>query len=94
MATEFKAETVYSLNQKRFAEVRRGGATVETVRQMTGFRMGTQPPQVRRYGNVAAAHYRLEKLVYESEPGIQIPALLYVPNGAGSAPRCAGARRG
>ncbi len=86
VATEFHAETVFSLNQKRFAEVRQGGATVDTARQMTGFRRGTQAPPVRNYGTVTAAQYRLEKLVYESEPGIRIPALLYVPEGSGKRP--------
>ncbi|MBK5294310.1 MAG: acetylxylan esterase [Acidobacteriia bacterium] len=86
VATEFNAESVFTLNQKRFTEVRRAGATVETARQMTGFRRGTQPPAARPYGSVAAARYRMEKLVYESEPGIKIPALLYVPGGAGKSP--------
>jgi cephalosporin-C deacetylase-like acetyl esterase len=37
------------------------------------------PPRVRRYGEILRSGYRIEKLTYESEPGILIPALLLVP---------------
>jgi len=35
----------------------------------------------RPYGQIARSGYRIEKLTYESEPGILIPALLLVPEG-------------
>lgn len=38
-----------------------------------------RPPKVQSYGQLARAGYRIEKLAFESEPGIVIPALLFVP---------------
>src|SRR5262249_26886592 len=38
----------------------------------------------RSYGTIARDGYHIEKLVYDSEPGIQVPALLFVPDAAGS----------
>ena len=35
--------------------------------------------KTRSYGHIARSGYRVEKLTYESEPGILIPALLFVP---------------
>ena len=36
--------------------------------------------KTRSYGHIARSGYRIEKLTYESEPGILIPALLFVPD--------------
>ena len=36
---------------------------------------------IATFGETVRPAYRLEKLTYESEPGIAIPALLFVPNG-------------
>jgi cephalosporin-C deacetylase-like acetyl esterase len=80
VATEFpRSETVFSLNQARLAQVRRPGATREQVRTFTAFAPATGTPRVTGYG--AAASF--EKLTYQSEPGIEIPALLYLPQGSG-----------
>jgi cephalosporin-C deacetylase-like acetyl esterase len=38
---------------------------------------------VKSYGVLDRSGYRIEKLVYESESGIPVPALLYVPAGEG-----------
>src|SRR5207249_11655955 len=37
--------------------------------------------QVRPYGTISRSGYHIEKLTYESEPGITIPSLLFVPDG-------------
>ena len=37
--------------------------------------------KTRSYGQIARSGYRIEKITYESEPGILIPALLFVPEG-------------
>jgi cephalosporin-C deacetylase-like acetyl esterase len=37
-------------------------------------------PKTRSYGEIARSGYRIKKLTYESEPGILIPALLFVPD--------------
>jgi murein DD-endopeptidase MepM/ murein hydrolase activator NlpD len=45
------------------------------------------PPTVRAKGTVRRDGYRLEKLTFESWPGMEVPAVLYVPDGlAGRAP--------
>ncbi|HEU0007124.1 MAG TPA: acetylxylan esterase, partial [Terriglobia bacterium] len=38
--------------------------------------------RTRPYGQIARSGYRIEKLTYESEPGLLIPALLVVPEGS------------
>ena len=40
------------------------------------------PLKTRSYGQIARSGYRIEKLTYESEPGILIPALLFLPEGS------------
>jgi cephalosporin-C deacetylase-like acetyl esterase len=40
------------------------------------------PLKRRSYGQIARSGYRIEKLTYESEPGILIPALLFLPEGS------------
>jgi hypothetical protein len=39
------------------------------------------PLKTRSYGQIARSGYRIERLTYESEPGILIPALLFLPEG-------------
>ena len=39
------------------------------------------PLNTRSYGQIARSGYHIEKLTYESEPGILIPALLFLPEG-------------
>src|SRR5207245_9795380 len=46
------------------------------------------PLQVTSYGTITRPGYRIEKLIYESEPGIVIPSLLDVPD-AGASRRAA-----
>src|SRR5207302_10470424 len=40
--------------------------------------------QVAHYGTITRSGYRIEKLIYESEPGIVIPTLLYVADAGAS----------
>jgi len=42
------------------------------------------PVACHPYGTVARDAYHVEKLTYESEPGIQVPALLFVPDTGGA----------
>jgi cephalosporin-C deacetylase-like acetyl esterase len=42
---------------------------------------GQRALSTRPYGQIARSGYRIDKLTYESEPGILIPALLFVPEG-------------
>ena len=80
VATSFGGETVTSLNQKRAQNLRRGGKpSVEEIRRLIGYREPQAPAPVRFFGRIERQEFEIEKLVYESEPGIQVPALLYVP---------------
>jgi dienelactone hydrolase len=80
VATEFpNGESVFTLNQKRFEQVRQRGATVDSVRKMVGYAPRTDPPRVKGYGSTA----KIEKLTFESEPGIDLPAVVYLPAGSG-----------
>jgi cephalosporin-C deacetylase-like acetyl esterase len=86
VSTSLGGETVLSLNQKRMREMRQPGATIETVRQFIGFERRNSPVPLKKYGSLERSGYRIEKLVYEPEPGIPVPALLYVPAGEGKRP--------
>ncbi len=80
-------ETVFTLNQKRAEQLRPTGRPFATeelrqrVRRLTAYEAPKNALIVKPYGEIARAGYRIEKLVYESEPGITIPALLFVPDG-------------
>jgi len=82
------AETVFSLNRKHAAEIRRPQMALDVlrarVRELTGYETGPGPVSLRSYGTLARDGYHIEKLVYESEPGIQVPALLFTPDTGGS----------
>ena len=83
-------ETVFTLNQKRAAQLRPTGRPFATeelrrrVRSLTAYEGPKNALVVKPYGEIARAGYRIEKLTYESEPGIVIPALLFMPE-SGSA---------
>jgi hypothetical protein len=42
---------------------------------------GKQRLTISSFGAIEQPGYRIEKLIYESEPGIKVPALLFVPGG-------------
>ena len=96
VSTSLGGETVFSLNRKRaglsnqrlqppsspadlasFKEKIR-----QRVRQLTRFEPSKGALTVRPYGEITRTGYRIEKLTYESEPGITIPSVLYVPDTA------------
>jgi cephalosporin-C deacetylase-like acetyl esterase len=88
-------ETISSLNLKRAKQgmpiraplttapavaAHRDGVE-QQVRQLTGYGPPTGSLGITPYGQIARPSYRIEKLTYESEPGIIVPALLFVPAG-------------
>jgi cephalosporin-C deacetylase-like acetyl esterase len=85
--TEFpNATDVFSLNRKLAAQLRTSRKPApESVRQhareVAHYEPVSGPVKITRFGQVERAGYRVEKLVYDSEPGISIPALLFVPGG-------------
>lgn len=74
-------KTVFDLNQARFTSLRPRSPQPDAVRKLIGFAPGTGQPRVRNYGLIEANGYSVEKLVYEPEPGILVPAVLYEPAG-------------
>ena len=79
-------ETVTTLNQKRAKQFQHGQATPEQIAKLIDYRQPSGAPTVKPFGTLARAGYRIEKLVYETEPGIVIPALLFVPEGGRPCP--------
>ena len=93
VATSLGGETVFSLNRARADRLRSGRTqpadaaglaswqnkirTAATMR--TAFRPASGAVSSTAYGTWRREGYGIEKLTYESEPGILIPALLYVP---------------
>ncbi len=82
-----EAETVFSLNRRRVAQIRRPQLSPDAlrarVRELTGYQAADGPVAPRPYGVIARDGYHIEKLVYESEPGIHVPALLFTPDRGG-----------
>jgi dienelactone hydrolase len=65
---------------------RRQGWVRETFWKLAGGRPQSTPLNVRTTGAFERDGYRVEKLVYESQPGFIVPANLYIPVGAGPFP--------
>jgi cephalosporin-C deacetylase-like acetyl esterase len=84
VATSLGGETVTTLNRARADLLRRTGkVTPDVVRQVIGFQQPRGQAVVRPFGSIDRPQYTIEKLVYESEPGIYIPAVLFAPKAAG-----------
>lgn len=93
VATSLGGETLFSLNRARAERLRQNraqpadaaslGAWQSKMRGAAVTRTGFQPASGAvpntGYGTLQRDGYRIEKLTYESEPGILIPALLFVP---------------
>ncbi|HTS67196.1 MAG TPA: acetylxylan esterase [Candidatus Acidoferrales bacterium] len=84
--TEFPgAADVFSSNRKLAAQLRsERKPSAENVRrharELTAYEAAPGPVRVTRFGRLERPGYAVEKLVYESEPGISIPALLFLPD--------------
>jgi len=85
VATSLGGEGVFTLNRQRAeaAKARRPAARefARAVPRLIGFEAPKGPPEVRSYGVFTRPGCRAEKLVYESEPGILVPGLLFLPEG-------------
>lgn len=96
VTTSLNSETVFSMNQKRAESLRSPKPLLSNRKDFAAFQMeirkrvrqslNVTPPKeaapVKRYGQIANPGYRVEKLVYESESGIVIPSLLFIPDTA------------
>jgi len=93
VSTSLGGESVFTLNQKRLEQLKanrltRLGDLPGKVREAIHYEPPSGPLQVTSYGTITRPGYRIEKLIYESEPGIVIPSLLYIPD-AGASRRAA-----
>ena len=86
VSTSFHGEDVFSLNLKRYEAVKssRPAFSPAKVREIAAFAPASGDLKIKTYGALPRAGYRIEKLTYESEPGILIPAVLYVPETHGA----------
>jgi cephalosporin-C deacetylase-like acetyl esterase len=82
VTTSLGGEDVFSLNGKRAQEfqARRPAFSLDAVRELIRFERPQGAVPVKPYGTIAHSGYRIEKLMYESEPGILVPALLFAPD--------------
>ncbi len=70
----------------RAAVINRQRWAVETFLDLAGRSPERTPLNIRTTGSFTRPRYRLEKLLYESRPGIVISANLYIPAGRGPFP--------
>jgi cephalosporin-C deacetylase-like acetyl esterase len=78
------AMDVFAMNRKLADQLRaKRNPTPERVRQqardLTFYTPRSAPLSATAYGQVTRPASRVEKLTYQSEPGISIPALLFIP---------------
>ncbi len=84
VADSLQSETVYSLNRKR-VPVRPTlpkEQLLERVRTRIAYAAPHGPLHIAKFGVQQRTGYRIAKLTYETEPGILIPALLFLPSTA------------
>ncbi len=79
---------VYAINRAKAEQLRAARrASPDDVRaraaELTHFEKPQGPVHISAYGTLTRPGLRIEKFVYESEPGISIPALLFIPAGGG-----------
>jgi cephalosporin-C deacetylase-like acetyl esterase len=87
-------ETIQTLNLQRFARLRYALPVISSTDALTGFQdrlrrdvhdVLNDPMELRSqvtvqaYGSLDREAYTIEKLVYETEPGIRIPTLIFKP---------------
>ena len=87
VSTSLGGQTVFTLNRERARALKTPAATVEAVRRHISWREETAVPAVSAYGSERAGELVIEKLVYESEPGIVVPAVIVSRSAPGSATR-------
>jgi len=94
VSLQSEGETVFSLNLKRAERLLAqrkwpsGPEEISAFRDrirnsvvgLTAVQKTQAPTQVKRFGEVRRAGYRIERLIFESETGIPVPSLLFVPD--------------
>lgn len=91
VATSLGGETVQSLNAalgERLAKERptlAGDALKRAIASRIGIPVDHKPqvPKITTFGEIGRDGYRIVKVTLETEPGVQIPALVFEPSSAG-----------
>jgi cephalosporin-C deacetylase-like acetyl esterase len=88
VATALNGETVFTLNRTRARALNTPASVApDAVRRQISWREDNTPPTVRAYGSERAGDLLVEKLVYESEPGILVPAVIVSKPASNPVPR-------
>jgi hypothetical protein len=81
---EFKGQSVFGLNAeceaalgRERAKARSRDALLKDVARLAGVRLPVAAAKMTEAGEVKRAGCRIRKLVFETEPGVQVPGLLY-----------------
>jgi cephalosporin-C deacetylase-like acetyl esterase len=78
---------VYAINRAKAEQLRAARRPSDEVRgraaELTHYEAPQGPVHISAYGTMTPPGLRIEKFVYESEPGISVPALLFIPAGGG-----------
>jgi len=81
VSTSLGGETASELERRRLAAIPRPapGELAARIPEVTRARPPAGELRLRRAGQVEAGESRVEKLIFEGEPGLPVPALLYHP---------------
>lgn len=83
VVTSLGGETVFTLNRSRARAFQTPEhPSVEAVRRMIQWQDDSSVPPARPYGSERRGDLVIDKLLYESEPGILIPAVIVSKSGA------------
>jgi cephalosporin-C deacetylase-like acetyl esterase/pimeloyl-ACP methyl ester carboxylesterase len=81
---DFKGKSVFGLNAERAAELAKGRAKargrdelLKDVARLSGLRLPVAAANKIEAGEVKRDGYRVRKLVFETEPGVKVPGLLF-----------------
>lgn len=76
VATSLGGETVYTITRARARAIQTPAKpSLDDVRRFAQLHQDTAVPPVRRYGSERRGDLQIDKLLYETEPGILIPAV-------------------
>ena len=96
VTVSFNQETIFSLNRAEAARIKPRRKALSAVdelrayqqeirnltRKLTAFEKPAGDLKVKNFGEIKRAGYRIEKLTYESAPGIVIPGLMFIADDA------------
>ena len=90
VATSFRGETIRSMNralaERVFAQRKALTASPDELRRIVAERLSLSSergvPHLTPYGSLVRSGYRIEKLTLDTEPGVVVPVLVLVADGA------------